>query len=274
MRLLDLLIYIPQFKLPDEFGNSFHIFFWFSIIIAVAFPFYALKGLKALQKGRLGLDDNGRQISSCCSKDGLYNFGLNAVNDYLYFGMMFTLISAYACSYDEASHQFVLMADEEMKCFTFSEPLQIIYMLVSSIGLVGFYPLATLLAPNFQFNNKALDIKYEQSFLIMEHQAELLMAGFSIFYQEEWTKVLVPQLIICLILATSNHYLQPCLVQRLNIFRTGIYLSAAHTCACAIMYHMTMRNGLVTWLSMLGGWIVLWTLILCMHKRNKKNEDK
>ena len=80
------------------------------------------------------------------------------------------------------------MADEEMKCFTFSEPLQIIYMLVSSIGLVGFYPLATLLAPNFQFNNKALDIKYEQSFLIMEHQAELLMAGFSIFYQEEWTK--------------------------------------------------------------------------------------
>ena len=84
------------------------------------------------------------------------------MNDYLYFGMMFTLISAYACSYDEASHQFVLMADEEMKCFTFSEPLQIIYMLVSSIGLVGFYPLATLLAPNFQFNNKALDIKYEQ----------------------------------------------------------------------------------------------------------------
>ena len=59
------------------------------------------------------------------------------MNDYLYFGMMFTLISAYACSYDETSHQFILMADETMKCFTFSEPLQIIYMLVSSIGLVG-----------------------------------------------------------------------------------------------------------------------------------------
>ena len=80
------------------------------------------------------------------------------MNDYLYFGMMFTLISAYACSYDEASHQFVLMADEEMKFFTFSEPLQIIYMLVSSIGLVGFYPLATLLAQIFNLTTKRLTL--------------------------------------------------------------------------------------------------------------------
>ena len=270
MRLVDLLIYIPQFKLPEEFGNSFHYFFWFSIVIAIAFPFYSIKGLKALQKGRLGLDKNGRPITKCCTKDGMYNFGLNAVNDYLYFGMMFTLISTYACTYDKGSKEFVLMADDQMKCFTFSEPLQIIYMLVAALGLLGFYPLATLLAPNFQFNNKALDIKYDQSFLIMEHQAELLMAGFSIFYQEDWEKVLVPQFLICLTLSVSNQYIQPCMIKRLNIFRTAVYVCATHACACAIMYNLTSNNSLLTWTTLIIGWLLVWVIVIFIHKRKMK----
>jgi len=270
MRLLDLLIYIPQFKLPEEFGNSFHYFFWFSVIVALAYPFYSIKGLKALRKGNLGLDNNGRPIDKCCTKDGLYNFGLNAVNDYLYFGMMFTLISSYACTYDAINKEFMLMADEQVKCFTFSEPLQIFYMVVAAMALLGFYPLATLLAPNFQFNNKALDIKYDQSFLIMEHQAELVMAGFSIFYQEDWVKVLVPQFIICLTLSISNQYIQPCMIKRLNIFRTAIYLCATHACACAILYNITENNSLLTWLTLILGWTLIWSLIIWIHKRKMK----
>merc|ERR1712196_69924 len=104
----------------------------------------------------------------------------------------------------------------------------------------------------------------------MEHQAELVMAGFSIFYQEDWVKVLVPQFIICLTLSISNQYIQPCMIKRLNIFRTAIYFCATHACACAILYNVTENNGLLTWLTLILGWILIWSIIICIHKRKMK----
>ena len=41
-----------------------------------------------------------------------------------------------------------------MECFNPKHPTHIIYMAVCTIAILCFYPLATLLAPNFQFNNK------------------------------------------------------------------------------------------------------------------------
>ena len=49
--------------------------------------------------------------------------------------------------------------------------------------LVGWLDLAPttsrLLAPNFQFSNKKLDLKYDAAFLVLQHQAQLLVAGIS-----------------------------------------------------------------------------------------------
>ncbi len=242
-------ILIPLFRLPTlrlPIKNSFHISFWVSVCIAFIYPFYSIKALRALKKGTFGLDESGQEIKKCCSRDGIYNFVLNAVNDYLYFGIMFMLVSVFSCKVDDTESwdyiKYTLSADDEssepLECFNLSHPTHIFYMVAAAMALVGFYPLATLLAPNFQFNNKALDIKFDQSFLIMEHQAELLMIGFSIFYQDEWAAVLVPQFIICTLLAISNHVIQPCLVSHLNIFRTSVYLLSANVCLSAMVYQV------------------------------------
>ena len=129
-----------------------------------------------------------------------------------------------------------------MECFNTNAPTHIVYIFVCSIALLCFYPLATLLAPNFQFNNKMLDIKFEQSFLIIQNQVELLMVAFSVFYQENWAAVLIPQFLICITLAISNFFIQPCLVARLNIFRTATYSMAAVSCLSSIMYQLTKNR--------------------------------
>ena len=56
------------------------------------------------------------------------------------------------------------------------------------------------------------------------------MVAFSIFYQESWAAVLIPQMVICMTLAFSNWFIQPCLIERLNVFRTGVYSMAAVSC--------------------------------------------
>ena len=268
------VVSLPKFALPDvDPGiSSFHFTFWGAVAIAFIYPIYTIKALRQLKAGKLGLDKHGRPVTKFCTKDGLYNFGLNAVNDYLYFGMMVQFVSIFACKIDDLAPQpgestfkyvkYILMADAKyiripnfgangtisnysigyayppMECFNPKHPTHIIYMAVCTIAILCFYPLATLLAPNFQFNNKMLDIKFQQSFLIIQNQAELLMVAFSIFYQESWAAVLIPQMVICMTLAFSNWFIQPCLIERLNVFRTGVYSMAAVSCFSSIMYQV------------------------------------
>jgi hypothetical protein len=268
------VVSLPKFSLPDvDPGiSSFHFTFWGAVAIAFMYPIYTIKALRQLKAGKLGLDKHGRPVTKFCTKDGLYNFGLNAVNDYLYFGMMVQFVSIFACKIDDLAPQpgelnfkyvkYILMADAKyikipnfgvngtisnytvgyayppMECFNPKQPAHIMYMAVCTIAILCFYPLATLLAPNFQFNNKMLDIKFHQSFLIVQNQAELLMVAFSIFYQESWAAVLIPQMVICMTLAFSNWFIQPCLIERLNVFRTGVYAMAAVSCFSSIMYQV------------------------------------
>ena len=283
LKVLAGFVSLPQFQIPSvdvEIGfNPSFVVFWIAVAIGFLYPLYSIKALRALKAGKLGLDEHGRPVTKFCSKDGLYNFGLNAVNDFMYFGMMVSFVSMFACKIDDLSPlpgdpgfqyvKYILMSDAKyvrvenssrvgnttvvhnmivtykyppMECFNSKAPTHIVYMVVCAIALLCFYPLATLLAPNFQFNNKMLDIKFEQSFLIIQNQAELLMVAFSIFYQEDWVAVLVPQFLICTTLAISNWFIQPCLVARLNIFRTATYSMAAVSCFSSIVYQL-MKSG-------------------------------
>ena len=97
--------------------------------------------------------------------------------------------------------------------------MHIIMIACASVSLLTFYPIITLLSPNFQFLNKALDFKFEQGFLIIEHQAQLMVAGFSVFYSDSWPFVLGPQLVICLVLAAYGMRVQPCIIKHMNVWK-------------------------------------------------------
>ena len=226
-----------------------------------------------VRSNTFGLNKKGNPIATC-SAGGLLELGLSVANDFLFFGVMTTLMSAFACQYNPINTMesttsttsmmttinitnvsisnisisnstwytanqtntsfytainnhthtaplFSLVVSKTTKCFDINAPNQLFLMFFGGISLLAFYPLATLLSPNFQFQNKGLDIKYEQWFLILENQADLLLAGSEVFLSDNISTdlVLVLQMFLCLGMGCVNHYLEPCLVIRLNVIK-------------------------------------------------------
>ena len=60
------------------------------------------------------------------------------------------------------------------------------------------------------------------------------------------------------------------MIKRLNIFRTAVYVCATHACACAIMYNLTSNNSLLTWTTLIIGWLLVWVIVIFIHKRKMK----
>jgi len=51
-----------------------------------------------------------------------------------------------------------------------------------ALAIFAYYPISTFMYPNFQFQDKVLDLKYEPSFLVLSIQAKLVLTGTTIIY--------------------------------------------------------------------------------------------
>lgn len=256
--IVDILMGLPQFEMPAYLGDLFVYFFIGSVAVSLLYPVIAARGIIQIRRGRFGVDKHGKPLSFC-SFDGMVNMVLDFVNEFLYFGIMVTLLSAFACTWDgpvvarnitalptflntsnkSAATGFSMIVSADTKCFSLDSPLQLGYMVVAGIAILAFYPLATLLAPNFQFQNRMLDVKYSQSFLIMEHQFDLLVAGSSVFFAD-LSPVVVQVLVstVCLTLAVANTMLEPCLVYRFNWMKSTVFLLCASVSLSCLVYEL------------------------------------
>lgn len=252
--VVDVLIGLPKFEMPEYLGDTFLYFFGASILIALVYPILAARALRQIKRKQFGVDKNGRSLP-LCSFDGLVNTLLDCINEGFYFGIMVTLLSVFACSWERTPAaavggetnvtvgSFTLLASSSTKCFSLQQPQHMGYMLAGAVALLAFYPLATLLAPNFQFQNRMLDVKYNQAFLIMEHQFDLMVAGTSVFFEElNPLVVYVLVIFICLVLALSNHYMEPCLVYRFNYIKTFVFIQCAATALACLAYELAGKD--------------------------------
>jgi hypothetical protein len=275
------------------------------MFIALVYPIFAFQGVLRIQIGQFGLNKKGQPIGTC-TKNGCIELFLYISNQFLYFGVMTTLMSAFACRYNGSTSSlihnvhnanwnssfnmtnmtnmthtyhnttdtnpalFTLVVSQSTSCFDLEAPSQLIFMALGGLSLLAFYPLATTLSPNFQFQNHGLDIKYEQKFLILEHQADLLLAGLEVFLSDISTEtVLVLQIMICLFMGGMNHYLEPCLVYRLNIVKTIIYFLCAYTCVSVLIFRATLNYLVVT--IMIGlGWLTFPIIGWWYHRKLKR----
>lgn len=62
---------------------------------------------------------------------------------------------------------------------------QKVFMAVAAIAMVIYYPVATFLYPNLQFIDDGDDLKYEPTFIVVETQAKLLIAGMPFLAQND-----------------------------------------------------------------------------------------
>ena len=66
------------------------------------------------------------------------------------------------------------MRDSTITCLTDEHSM---YMGIGALALLIYYPISTFIFPNFQFQNKVLDLKYDPSFTVIQIQGRLLITG-------------------------------------------------------------------------------------------------
>ena len=81
-------------------------------------------------------------------------------------------------------------------------------MSFASLGLISFYPAATSLIPSFQFSSKALDLKFDKVFVLIENQADVIAIISFVFLGDD------PVIVLCV---------QPVFGMGLSPYASGCY---------------------------------------------------
>jgi tetratricopeptide (TPR) repeat protein len=251
-----MILDIPKFDFSVQFPDSYMVVFWTACFIACIFPVYSYKSIQMAKAGTLGMNSDGSKVSSC-SLLGLYFTGLSVFSTTLYFGIVKTMLSAFACDWSDISDRVFLLASEDIVCFSTEQPLHIIMCVGGIAAIMLYYPLATLLQPQFQFKDKSLDIKYDPSYLILYGQGELLFAGATVFFGGDEGNIafmlVIILTILCLALAWLTHSMQPCMVPEVNRWRTAVFVACAFSGAGSL-YYMYTDNILLGYVIIFSGW--------------------
>jgi len=134
--------------------------------------------------------------------------------------------------------------------------------------------------PNFQFQNKVLDLKYDPSFLVLQIQASLLITGFVSFFKPSsssdtgsMTTQLVGTSSVLLLLALASFILKPCLIKKVNVWDVGGYSLAAWVNLCALVV-VLLNNSYVAAIMLGSGSIVIIALTILVIKKYYSEKSK
>ena len=118
--------------------------------------------------------------------------------------------------------------------------------------------MSTFFFPNFQFQDKALDVKYNPSFIVLQIQGKLIITGlgslFASFGGSNFPLILQisSTSIVLFLLAIASAKLKPCLIRKINLWDTGLYLLVSYLNACALFVILT-ENSMVGAIALAGG---------------------
>ena len=147
-------------------------------------------------------------------------------------------------------------------------------MALSLVGIGLYYPMSTFFFPNFQFQDKALDVKYNPSFVVLLIQAKLIITGLSTLFQSfDGSFANFPLIlqtgstcIVLFLLSIASMKLKPCLIKKINLWDAGLYLIVSYMngCACVVVLANSSTPGLI---ALPIGVIVIFIVTLLIHRK-------
>jgi hypothetical protein len=119
-----------------------------------------------------------------------------------------------------------------MECFGSTHK---IYIGCGILAFLLYYPMCTFLYPNFQFQNKLLDLKYVPTWFVFTIQAKLIITAIIAFNKPRSATdsasieiQLLGTMTVLGFLALANLYTRPCLVKKFNVWDPILYTVAAY----------------------------------------------
>jgi hypothetical protein len=142
------------------------------------------------------------------------------------------------------------------------------YFILGILSLLIYYPFATLLFPNIAFQNKALDIKFDTTYLVLESQGKVVIAAVAAFFAVEryiWLQLIV-SIFVSGVLLILNLKLKPCLIKSYNMWKAGGFVIPIWVCSCGLLNYYSGQNLLALCLLITGIGVILGVL-LALHRK-------
>jgi hypothetical protein len=185
----------------------------------------------------------------------------NTVGTILFYPLIINLIQIVGCSSDG----YLKFYDQTMSCYA-GEHIAAVTVMIIAVCL--FYPLASFMLPNMQFVNASLDVKFDSTFMVFSAQGKLLLAGVFTFFGDTPGVLMGAATVIYITLLLICWTGQPCLVKRVNRWKTLSFAVPAWCHACTLLYVILGQDtkyALMTCVFMLLGILVFATVTHISH---------
>jgi hypothetical protein len=91
-----------------------------------------------------------------------------------------TFLVTFSCTWTQNS-PFKLYEDSTVECLSTEHN---IYIILSLVFLIVYFPLSSYTFPNFQFSEKRLDLKYRPSYLVLYFQINFVLVANKVLLSE------------------------------------------------------------------------------------------
>lgn len=152
--------------------------FWISVVFCFLTPIYLLKAVRLARAQTIGLGPGGAKLK-LLSRDWFYFQGIKVAQAGLA-PVMATLFSAFVCDTCEPEPKF--LSRMAVRCGSFRH---VGYVTAGLLACVAYYPVITYLQPQLQFKSKALDLKFEPTYLVVVAQCKLALSVVVNFWSED-----------------------------------------------------------------------------------------
>eukprot|EP00743_Colponemidia_sp_Colp-15_P007867 GILK01008520.1.p1 GENE.GILK01008520.1~~GILK01008520.1.p1 ORF type:complete len:849 (+),score=146.17 GILK01008520.1:246-2792(+) len=240
--------------------DTFAFTFWSFVGLSLIYPFVAIPAIRLAKEGRLGMTKDGDN-AAFPSKMFFFTQTVFSLGVTMYIPLLSTLLSALACNY--SVDPWVLYRSDGIECW---QGVHFAYVAAAVIGILVYYPVSTLIAPNLQFQDKGLDIKFHPSYLITLSQGKLIMAAVVAFFPTPGQAVgmLGITAIVYFFIALMSWRMTPCLVKKVNIWIVASYSASCWAVVAAIVVTY-LDNSLVAYSFLGTGWTVILVTALTIH---------
>ena len=250
--------------------------YWTCFSCSIIFVFLLIPALKLIKLGRLGLNPDFT-VAKFPSVNFLLSKFIGLFGKTMYMTVMCSFLSSFSCVY--SNNSWHLMRYSSIECFSSEHT---VYFVLSIAAIIIYYPAATLIFPSIAYQDKALDIKFDTSYLVLESQGKVLIAAFAVFFAKEkyiWLQLIV-SIVVSLFLFFICLRMRPCLIRSYNLWKTGGFLVPVWVCSCALINYYTQMfvlalvllvAGLVT---LLAGLVIIYWRVYGFAVRKVKESRK
>lgn len=236
--------------------------YWICFSSSLIFFILVFPAIKYIKKGRLGLNEDLTTANFPKFQFFLSKL-ISLFGKTMYLTILSSMLSSFSCVYE--NNNWRLLRNSQIICFSNDHEM---YFILGLLSLLLYYPFATLLFPNIAFQNKALDIKFDTTYLVLESQGKVVIAAVAAFFAVEryiWLQLTVS---ICVsgVLLILNLKLKPCLIKSYNMWKAGGFVVPIWVCSCGLLNYYSGQNVLAICLLIVGVGVILGVL-LALHRK-------